>query len=51
MSTVRGEGGLSRVDILRIRDEEVLQMWASALFGVKTFKFFEIYGVSAWTRG
>jgi len=37
MSAVRGEG--------------VLQMRMSALFGAKNFGFFEIYGVSARTRG
>jgi len=28
----------------------VLQMWTSALFGAKNFKFFENYGVLTWTR-
>jgi len=37
MSAVRGGG--------------VLQMWTSTLLGAKINKFFEIYGVSAWTRG
>jgi len=32
-------------------DKEVLQIWTSALFGVKIIGFFEIYGVSARTRG
>jgi len=46
-SAVR-EGRLSSVDILR---KEGLQMRTSALFDAKKSGFFEIYGVSAWTRG
>jgi len=49
----RSQGGreLSSADILRTREEGVLQMRTSALFGAKTFEFFEIYGVSARIRG
>jgi len=36
-------------DIFRTR--EVFQMRTSTLYGAKIFGFFEIYGVSAWTRG
>jgi len=32
------------------RERGVLQMWTSAFFGGKNFRFFEIYGVSARTR-
>jgi len=47
-----GVEGLSSVDIFRKRREgKILQMRKSALFGVKNFEFFEIYGVSARTRG
>jgi len=42
-----GEGGLSSADILWTRG--VLQMWTSTLFGTK--RFFEIYGMSAQSRG
>jgi len=42
-------GGLSSADILRTR--RVFQMRMSALFGAKSFGFFEIYSVSARTRG
>jgi len=34
-----------------LRTSGVLQMRTSALFGAKNFGFFEISGVSAWTRG
>jgi len=33
------------------KGEGALQVWTSALFGAKNFGFFEIYGVSARTRG
>jgi len=42
-------GRLSNADIFRTRG--VLPIRASALFGAKNTEFFEIYGVSAWTRG
>jgi len=45
----QGGGGLfSGANILRTKG--VLQIRTSALFGTKNFGFFEIYGVSAWTR-
>jgi len=31
--------------------EGVLQMQTSVLFGAKKFGFFEIYGMSTWTKG
>jgi len=40
---------LSSADIFQTR--AVLQMRTSALFGAKDLGFFEIYGVSARTRG
>jgi len=48
---VRSQGGrgLSSADISRTRG--IFQMQMSALFGAKNFRFFEIYGVSARTRG
>jgi len=36
---------------VRSQGRGVLQMWTSALFSTKNFGFFEIYGVSARTRG
>jgi len=33
------KGGLSGVDILRIKGEKVFQMWTSALFGAKNSDF------------
>jgi len=42
---------LSSAEILRTREEGVLQMRTSAPFGVKKLGFFEIYGMSSWTRG
>jgi len=48
---VRSQGGLSNADIFRTRGEVALQMRTSALFVQKNFGFFEIYGVSARTRG
>jgi len=45
-----GGRSLSSADFFRTRKEEVLQMRTSALFGVKNFRFFEIYGVFARTR-
>jgi len=42
---------MSSSEIFRIRGKEVLQMQASALLGVKNFGFFDIYDVSAQTRG
>jgi len=45
----KGVCPLSSADIFPIRGEGVLQMRASAFFVQKTW-FFEIYGVSAWTR-
>jgi len=32
-------------------DKGVFQMWTSAFFRAKNSKFFEIYGVPAWTKG
>jgi len=43
----QGEVDLSSVDILR----RFVQLRTSALFGEQHFGFFEIYGVSARTRG
>jgi len=40
MSAVGGGGGLSNEDIFQTR-----------IFGAKSFAFFEIYAVSAWTWG
>jgi len=47
----QGEGGLSSADILRTSEEGFFQMRTSALICAKNFRFFEIYGVSAQTRG
>jgi len=50
MKDVRSQGGsLSTADNFWTRG--VLQMRTSALFGAKKFRFFEIYAVSARTRG
>jgi len=46
-----GGGGLYSADILQARREGILQMQTFALFGVKNFGFFEIYGVPGRTRG
>jgi len=43
-SAVRGRG-------CPVQTSGVLQIWTSALFDAKSFGFFEIYGVSARTRG
>jgi len=52
MSAVRGEGVCPvRTFFGQAEREEILQMRMSALFGAKIIGFFEIYGVSARTRG
>jgi len=48
---VRSQKGLSSADILWKGERGVLQMRTSALFGAKNIEFFEIYSVSARTRG
>jgi len=45
-----GRRVFSSADVLRTWGGG-LQMWMSALFGAKIIGFFEIYGVSARTRG
>jgi len=48
MLALKEEGGLSKVFADR---GGALQMRTSTLFDAKNFGFFEIFGVSAWTRG
>jgi len=45
-----GRWGMSSADIFG-HGWGILQIWTSTLFGAKNIGFFEIYGVSARTRG